>query len=76
MWPFFAPRPVIAGRPHGSSLVIDPVHRQAAYDINADDAIKFQVEFLRQKLGEKGHSDTIETIWTVGYKLHVEEEKS
>lgn len=101
---------------HGSSLVIDPVHRQAMldgqpmeltrknyellfsltkhagtvatketlfeeiwqaeYDINADDAIKFQVKVLRQKFGELGHSDLIETIWGVGYKLHAEEEKS
>lgn len=46
------------------------------YDINADDAIKFQVKVLRQKFGKLGHSDLIETIWGVGYKLHAEEEKS
>ena len=45
---------------------------KANYDINADDAIKFQIKNLRREFDKLGHYKIIETIWGVGYKLHAE----
>ena len=44
------------------------------YDICADASLKFQVKELRKKLCFHGATDVIETIWSIGYLLCLEDD--
>lgn len=43
------------------------------YDLNVDEAVKYQIKELRRKFGKAGAQNLIETVWGVGYQLALDE---
>lgn len=45
------------------------------YEVNIDEAVKFQIKELRRKFGKAGAENLIETVWGIGYQLALEEKQ-
>lgn len=43
------------------------------FEVNIDEAVKYQIKELRRKFGKAGAGDLIETVWGIGYQLTLEE---